>query len=124
MSDHNDAVFPACFRVTRDIPGAEVAILRWFVNTMHRTISGTGKVTQAINPPTDIQVEMTGHYIINEDGGLTVLGAGAIPGASIQVILELEGWGGPGKALSLQWLANNHYFSDTDVPAKSEKCFG
>lgn len=123
MSDQKVALFPACFKVSRDNVGGETATFKWLVNAMHQTVSGSGHLTQPISPPTDITVEMTGHYVDDPEGGILVHAAGAMPGASIQVVLRLESWGGSGTALSLQWLANNHYFSDEDVPAKSIDCF-
>jgi len=123
MSNTQPSLFPACFTVSRQIPGGETLTLKWLVNPLQRTVSGTGHITQSINPPTAITVEMTGHYTEASNGDLRVVAAGARPGAAIQVVLDLESWGGSGKALNLNWLANNHYFTDTDVPVKSTPCF-
>lgn len=116
-------LFPACFRVSRNLAGGETATFKWLVNAMHKTVSGTGRLTQAVNPPTDITVEMTGSYV-DAEGGIFLQAAGSMPGASIQVVLMLKSWGDPGEAVALNWLANNHHFSDKDVPAKPMECFG
>jgi carbon monoxide dehydrogenase subunit G len=123
MADKNVALFPACFQVSRESAGSETATFKWLVNAVHKTISGTGHLTQAINPPTNVTVEMTGSYV-EVDGRILVHAAGALFGASIQVVLELDSWSGSGKALSLKWLANNHYFAEDNVPAESINCFG
>ncbi|NJL27717.1 MAG: DUF1842 domain-containing protein [Thermoanaerobaculia bacterium] len=123
MSDQNTALFPACFRVSRDNIGGEIATFTWVINAVQKTVSGSGKLTQSIDPPTDITVGMTGSYV-EKDGEINIHAAGASYGASLQVDLRLMRWAGPAEAVSLRWLANNHYFSDENVPAKSIDCFG
>lgn len=123
MANGKSGLFPACFHVSRDEPGSETATFKWLVNGMQGTVSGTGQVTQAINPPTDVTVEMTGHFQEQPNGEILVVAGGARPGAAVQVVLKLESWKGPGEALTLRWLANGHYFSDDNVPAKSISCF-
>lgn len=115
-------LFQACYRVSRDNSGGATAIFKWLVNPVTQTITGVGSLTQAINPPTDIRVEMNGTFARTEDGAIVVHASGAVFGASIQVVLKLKAWGGNGEALHLHWLANNHYFSDSDVPAHSIDC--
>ncbi len=124
MSNQNVGLFPSCYRVSRDNMGGETATFKWLVNAVTQTVTGTGHLTQPINPPTDITVEMKGSYVEDPEQGIIVHAAGSLPGASIQVVLIFDKWGGSGQANSLRWLANNHYFSDEDVPAKSIDCFG
>lgn len=114
-------VFPACFLVSRNLPGGATLSLKWLVNPMNNTISGSGHITQAINPPTDISVEMSGHFQ-SEGDKIRVVAGGARPGASIQVSMLIEGWSGSGVA-DIRWLANNQYFSDNDVPVEPATCF-
>lgn len=121
MSENPAGAFPACFIVSRELSGGVTLTLKWLVDSLNKTVSGSGHIFQSVSPPTDNTLEMTGHFHV-ADGKVRILASGARPGASIQVAMELDGWGGPGTA-DLKWLANNHFFEDSGVPVKSTDCF-
>jgi hypothetical protein len=111
------AAFPTCYRIGTGLPGAPTLTVQWVVSTIHQTVSGVGTVTQAVNPPLNLHVNMHGHYMMDGDE-VWVTAVGAKPGGAIMVRLILpDGWGKPGKA-DFRWYANNRFGdSGGNVPA-------
>ncbi len=122
MPATQNTLFPACFSVSRQLlSGANLAV-HWLVNTTDKTIAGSGRITQAVNPLNDIALEMRGHYDETDDGEIRFVAGGTRPGAAIQMSMMLKAWDGSGTA-DVKWLANRTYFSDDGVPVKPITCF-
>lgn len=74
-------LFPVSFDVGNHKPGAQQLQLDLLVNTPRRTLSGTASVTQAINPPLDLQLQVAGEYTF----------LGLIPPTDARILVTLQG---------------------------------
>lgn len=55
-------LFPLSYRIGTSAPGAQSLTLNLLVFTPEQSVSGTAVVTQAINPPLDLQSDVWGEY--------------------------------------------------------------
>ncbi|WP_248799205.1 DUF1842 domain-containing protein [Pseudomonas sp. MWU13-2105] len=65
MSDSTQqfvGLFPLSYRIGTSAPGAQSLVLNLLVFTPEQSVSGTAVVTQAINPPLDLQSDVWGEY--------------------------------------------------------------
>lgn len=74
-------LFPVSFDVGTHKPGAQQLHLDLLVNTAGQHLTGAATVTQAINPPLDLHVEVAGDY--------TYLGL--IPPTDARILVTLQG---------------------------------
>ncbi len=63
MSSKATGLFLVHYQVGTGAPGAPTLNLSLAVNTPHRTIHGTGDITQAVNPPVDVHTRVDGSYL-------------------------------------------------------------
>ena len=63
MSSMEAGLFLANYKVGTGELGAPTLNLSLAVNTVHRTIHGPGKITQAVNPPVDVHTRVDGTYL-------------------------------------------------------------
>ncbi|RON47801.1 DUF1842 domain-containing protein [Pseudomonas frederiksbergensis] len=80
-------LFPLAYRIGTSAPGAQTLALNLLVFTPEETVSGTANITQAINPPLDLDSDVWGEYTY-----LTVMS----PGVSKILITAQGNQGGPG----------------------------
>lgn len=63
-ASHNTGeLFPACYLVGGDVPGAPLFTVNVLVNTPTRTMSGHGGVDWPIDPQWDLKTDMKGGYV-------------------------------------------------------------
>ncbi|AZD21424.1 MULTISPECIES: DUF1842 domain-containing protein [Pseudomonas] len=80
-------LFPLSYRIGNPTPGAPSLTLDLLVYTPEQTVRGTSVVTQATNPPLDLQSDVWGQYTY-----LTVM-----PPSSSKILVTAQGnQGGPG----------------------------
>ncbi|MCY0109012.1 DUF1842 domain-containing protein [Pseudomonas monsensis] len=80
-------LFPVCYRIGTNAPGAQTLSLNLLVSTPQQEVSGTAAITQAINPPLDVHADVWGEYT-----DMTVMA----PGVSKILITAQGNHGGPG----------------------------
>lgn len=96
------------FRCGTGLPGAPVFTVRLKADAHSDTVRGEGAVVQAVNPPLDFRVPLTGHFETDGDA-VEVTAVGGAPGATAQLVLVLpDGWDSPGKA-SFSWYADRKW---------------
>ncbi|MCX2546702.1 MULTISPECIES: DUF1842 domain-containing protein [Pseudomonas] len=87
VQQQNVGLFPVSYRIGTGQPGAQSLALNLLVSTPQHEVSGTSAITQATNPPLDIDSDVWGEYTY-----LTVMK----PGVS-KILITAEGnEGGPG----------------------------
>jgi hypothetical protein len=65
MSDASEAnigLFPVAYEIGTEQPGAPRIVAQLAVNTPAETVSGEVTVTQAVNPPVNFNVQVTGDF--------------------------------------------------------------
>ena len=55
-------LFLASLQIGGDKPGAPLFMVKFLVYTPGRTLSGIGDITQAVNPPVDVNTNLHGDY--------------------------------------------------------------
>lgn len=55
-------LFPICYEIGGDKPGAPLFKVSFLVYTPDEKISGFGEITQAVSPPLDIKTKLEGSY--------------------------------------------------------------
>jgi hypothetical protein len=58
----NVGLFPVCFEIGGNMPGAPRFRVNLVVFTPVKTVHGAGHITQATNPPLNIHTILSGHY--------------------------------------------------------------
>jgi hypothetical protein len=112
-----DEAFITCYRCGTGLPGAPTLTIKGVVSPQREIFQGIGVLTQAVSPPINLEVPLTGHYDPNSKT-VELLFSGGRPGGVVKGILVLSGgWGKPGKC-QFFWYANNKFGnSDGMVPA-------
>ena len=55
-------LFIGCYQIGGDKPGAPLFMVHLMFNAPDKRVSGSGEITQAINPPLDIHSRLQGNY--------------------------------------------------------------
>ncbi|TVT80753.1 DUF1842 domain-containing protein [Pseudomonas sp. H3(2019)] len=85
-SQQSVGLFPLCYRIGTQQPGAQSLALNLLVFTPEQTVNGTAAITQATNPPLDVHSDVWGEYTY-----MTVMK----PGVS-KILITVQGnQGGP-----------------------------
>lgn len=63
MSSIETGLFLVNYQVGTGEPGAPMLHLSLAVNSAHRTLHGIGEITQAVNPPVDVDTRVDGTYL-------------------------------------------------------------
>lgn len=63
MSSIETGLFLVNYRVGTGAPGAPTLNLSLAVNAAHKTLHGIGEITQAVNPPVDVETRVDGTYL-------------------------------------------------------------
>lgn len=79
--------FPLCYQ-SKAIPGAVVMTLDLVVVTPAKTMSGKATLTQAVNPPLDVALEVKGPYTDGPAGHVAKLASPDMPGRHLTVMLD------------------------------------
>ena len=115
--------FLACFKISKDLMGGANLNAKFVVSVNGEgggTVSGSGILTQAVNPPVYHQFNnLRGHYT-TEGGNILVVAADTIPGASLQLTMNLPSWQS-GKA-DYRWYVNNQFNQVEGANATSVPC--
>lgn len=63
MSSSQAGLFLVHYTIGTGAPGAPTLHLSLAVNTAHKTLHGTGEITQAVNPPVNVHARVDGTYL-------------------------------------------------------------
>jgi uncharacterized protein DUF1842 len=115
--------FLSCYKISKDLMGSPTLNTKFVVNVDGEgsgTVSGSGLLTQSVNPPVYHQfTNLRGHYTTNE-GRILLVATDAIPGASLQLTMNLSSWQS-GKA-DFRWYVNNKFNQVEGANATSVAC--
>ena len=115
--------FLSCFKISKDLMGSATLNTKFVVSVNGEgggTVSGSGLLTQAVNPPVHHQfTNLRGHYTSN-GGNILLVAADTIPGASLQLTMNLASWQS-GKA-DFRWYVNNQFNQVEGANASSVAC--
>lgn len=115
--------FLACFKISKDLMGGANLNAKFVVSVSGEgtgTISGSGLLTQPVNPPVLHQfTNLRGHFT-TEGGNILVVATDAIPGASLQLTMNLASWQS-GKA-DFRYYVNNQFNQVEGANATSIPC--
>ncbi len=115
--------FLACFKISKDLMGGANLNAKFVVSVNGEgggTVSGSGFLTQAVNPPVHHQfTNLRGHYT-TEGGNILVVATDTLPGASLQLTMNLASWQS-GKA-DFRYYVNNKFNQVEGASATSVPC--
>jgi hypothetical protein len=115
--------FLACFKMSKELMGGANLNAKFVVSVNGEgggTVSGSGLLTQAVNPPVHHQfTNLRGHFT-TEGGNILLVAADTIPGASLQLTMNLASWQS-GKA-DFRWYVNNKFNQVEGANATSTPC--
>ena len=115
--------FLACFKISKELMGGANLNAKFVVSVNGEgsgTVSGSGLLTQAVNPPVHHQFSnLRGHYTTN-GGKILLVATDTIPGASLQLTMNLASWQS-GKA-DFRWYVNNKFNQVEGANATSAPC--
>lgn len=115
--------FLSCFKISKDLMGSATLNTKFVVSVNNQgggTVSGSGLLTQAVNPPVYHQfTNLRGYYTASE-GKILLVATDAIPGASLQLTMNLTSWQS-GKA-DFRWYVNNQFNQVEGANATSVPC--
>ncbi|WP_353571134.1 DUF1842 domain-containing protein [Candidatus Albibeggiatoa sp. nov. BB20] len=144
-ADNQVAVFPVCYEISNNVPGAPVLRLDLLVNAPNSTITGYAKVSQAIQAP-PVESKLRGEYVVhtlfpNVSQIKFVIATGypninwpsglrrdivIFPNLELNMVLH-NGWqsGTASYSYTHDGLPTNDskWIYVTDIPAKSVPCF-
>jgi hypothetical protein len=115
--------FLSCFKISKDLMGSATLNAKFVVSVNGEgggTVSGSGLLTQAVNPPVYHQFTNLRGYYTTTDGKILLVATDAIPGASLQLTMNLGSWQS-GKA-DFGWYVNNKFNRVEGANASSVAC--
>lgn len=115
--------FLSCFKISKDLMGSANLNAKFVVSVNAEgsgTVSGSGLLTQAVNPPVYHQFTNLRGYYTTSDGKILLVATDAIPGASLQLTMNLASWQS-GKA-DFRWYVNNKFNQVEGANATSIPC--
>ncbi|MGD8782762.1 MAG: DUF1842 domain-containing protein [Ignavibacteria bacterium] len=62
MADTKTGLFPVCYRIGGNMPGAPTFNVHLMVYTPDKRVNGFGEITQAISPPLEVPTHILGSY--------------------------------------------------------------
>jgi hypothetical protein len=84
--------FPLCYHA-KSKPGAVFMGLDMIVVTPGKTMSGKATMTQAVNPPLDVKLDVKGGYTDESNGHMAKLTSPDMPGRHVTIVLNAaEDW--------------------------------
>lgn len=115
--------FLSCYKISKDLMGSATLNAKFVVSVNGEgggTVSGSGLLTQPVNPPVHHQfTNLRGHYTSNA-GRILLIASDTIPGASLQLTMDLSSWQS-GKA-DFRWYVNNKFNQVEGANATSVPC--
>jgi hypothetical protein len=115
--------FLSCYKISKELMGSATLNAKFVVSVNGEgggTVTGSGLLTQAVNPPVHHQFNnLRGHYTTSE-GRILVVATDAIPGASLQLTMNLGSWQS-GKA-DFRYYVNNKFNQVEGANATSVAC--
>ena len=115
--------FLSCYKISKDLIGSATLNAKFVVSVNGEnggTVSGSGLLTQSVNPPVYHQfTNLRGHYT-TRGGRILLVATDAIPGASLQLTMHLDSWKS-GKA-DYRWYVDNKFNQVEGANATSVAC--
>lgn len=115
--------FLSCYNISKELMGSATLTPKFVVSVNREgggTVSGSALLTQPVNPPVYHQfTNLRGHYTTSE-GRILLVASDAIPGASLQLTMDLTSWQS-GKA-DFSWYVNNRFNRVEGANATSTPC--
>lgn len=115
--------FLSCFKISNNLMGSATLNTKFVVSVDGAgggMVSGSGLLTQAVNPPVYHQFTNLRGYFTTTEGKILLVATDAIPGASLQLSMNLASWQS-GKA-DFRWYVNNKFNQVEGANASSVAC--